>query len=266
MHRRGLLAVARLLFCTGAVAQQVVREQPITLQLDVDALGQVTAAKPMGPLPILIPNRGRLVAERPMYAPLSPLLAQAAVQVASQWRFKPIVVAGQPATGRTWANATLQIVKRDDGNFAVALRYVRNGPCMTTVVDPSYPEHMRQPGKSGAIVMEYTVEADGTIDKAHVVRVFGDAVDHQQEFEDAVRPALAKSRSMPLMINGIAIATRVRRSFIFVVDLHMKDKIEELKRQVHETVDPRSTGAPDTPPTSGETVAVDSPFAMQSSG
>lgn len=266
MHRKRPFAVACLLFCTGAAAQQVVREQPVTLQLDVDAQGQVAAAKPMDPLPILLPRLGRLITERPRYSPLPPVLAQAAAQVACRWRFKPIVVAGQPATGRTWANATLQIVKREDGTFAMNLRYVRNGPFMTKAVAPSYPEHMRQPGSLGAVVMEYTVETDGTIDKAHAIRAFGAAADHQEAYEDVVRTALAKSRSMPLMINGVAIATRVRTPFIFTVDPPLKGKLAELERQVHETVDPQSHGAQDTATTSGENVAVDSPFTMQTQG
>ncbi|MGN2254145.1 energy transducer TonB [Frateuria sp. GZRe12] len=130
MHRLSMVVAAWLLAVTGAVAQDVVREQPVSLQLDIDTQGQVAAVKVMDPQPFLMPNFGRQILQAPPYGPLPPVLKQAAVQVASKWRFQPTRVSGKPVTGRTWAQATLEIVKHEDGNFGVTLRYLRNGPYM----------------------------------------------------------------------------------------------------------------------------------------
>jgi hypothetical protein len=59
MHRWSWLAAAWLLVPAAGFAQQVVRELPVTLQLDIDTQGQVAAAKAMDPVAVLMPNFGR---------------------------------------------------------------------------------------------------------------------------------------------------------------------------------------------------------------
>lgn len=265
MCRWGLI-VAACLLAPAAFAQQVVREQPVTLQLDVDTQGQIAAAKVMDPQPLLMPGAGRLVKLPPRYGPLPPVLAQAAEQVASKWRFRPVLASGKPATGRTWATAMLQVVKRGDGNFGVDLRYLRNGPYMDYAVAPRYPQRMVKLNKSGALAVEYMVQPDGTIKGFRVLKAAGAATSHQGAFEDAVREALSRCRELPLLVDGKAVVTRVRTAYLFTADLPKEDA-DRLSRQVGDAVDPKVSGDSGTAPlASGEAVAIDSPFQQQSAG
>lgn len=53
-----------------AFAADRVQERPVTLQLDVNTAGQVTAAKVMDPVPVVeATSDGRLVPEGPSYLP-----------------------------------------------------------------------------------------------------------------------------------------------------------------------------------------------------
>lgn len=266
MRRWGLIAVAWLLV-PAAFAQQVVREQPVTLQLDVDTQGHVADVKAMGPQPLLAPHAGGLVEQPQLYAPLPPVLAQAAEQVASKWRFRPILASGKPVTGRTWATAKLQVTRREDGNFGVALRYLRNGPYMDYAVAPRYPQRMGVLGKSGALAVEYMVQPDGTIKGLRVLKAAGDAVAHQGPFEDAVQEALHRCRDLPLQIDGKAVVSRVRTVYTFIVANQPKEDAHRLSRQVEDVIGADVSGDPEAAPlASGEAVAIDSPFLKQPAG
>jgi len=121
-------------------------------------------------------------------------------------------------------------------------------------------------GKSGSLAVEYTVQPDGVIDHLQVLKAFGAAADHQRLFEDAIREALARSRALPLMIDGRAVTTRVRTSYVFTTNL-TKAEADRLEQQAMEVVDATASGQSDPQPfTSGEVVAVDSPFVIQPSG
>jgi hypothetical protein len=266
MRRWGLIVAAWML-APAAFAQQVVQEQPVTLQLDVDTQGQIAAAKVMDPQPLLMPGAEGLVKLPPRYGPLPPVLAQAAAQVASKWRFSPILASGKPVTGRTWATAMLQVVKREDGNFGVALRYLRNGPYMDYVVMPRYPQRMGVLHKSGALAVEYMVQPDGTIKGLRVLKAAGDATSHQGIFEDAVREALGGCRELPLLIDGKAVVTRVRTVYTFTIANRPKGDANRLSRQVRDAVGPNvSSNFKTAPLASGEAVAIDSPFLKQPAG
>lgn len=266
MHRWSLLVAAWFLVPAAAFAQQVVRELPVSLQLDIDTQGQVTAVKAMDPPPMLMTMFGHTTLRPPARGPLPPALEQAAAQVASKWRFQPIVMSGKAVTGRTWARATLQVTERGDGTFKVALRYARNGPYMETPASPEYPPRMIRLRKSGSLAVEYTVQPDGAIDHLKVLKAFGAAAEHQRLFRDAIREALARSRALPLMIDGRAVTTRVRSCYVFTTNLS-KAEADRLGQQAMDVVNSTASNGPDTPPpTSGEVVAIDSPFVMQPSG
>lgn len=266
MHRWSLLVAGWFLVPAVAFAQQAVRELPVSLQLDIDTHGQVAAVKAMDPPPMLVTMFGHTTLQPPAQAPLPPALEQAVAQVASKWRFQPLVVAGRAVTGRTWAQATLQVTERGDGTFNVALRYGRNGPYMETPAQPQYPLRMLRLARSGSLAVEYTVQPDGAIDHLQVLKAFGAAAEHQRLFRDAIGEALARSRALPLMIDGRAVTTRVRTSYVFTTNL-TKAEADRLGQQAMEVVDATASSKPDPQPlTSGEVVAVDSPFVMQPSG
>lgn len=265
MRPWGLIAAAWLLVPT-AFAQQVVREQPVILQLDVDTQGRIAAVKVMDPPILLVPRAGDLVRQPPLYAPLPPVLAQAAGQVASSWRFRPILVAGKPVTGRTWATAVLQVVKRDDGNFGVDLRYLRNGPYMTRAVVPEY-RRIGVLGTSGGLAVEYMVQPDGTVSGLQVLQAAGDAMNHQDLFEHAVRDALRQCRELPLLVDGKAVLTRVRAAYILVNANAPKDEADRLSRQLRGAANLTVSTDSEAPPLRpGEAVAIDSPFLKQPPG
>lgn len=252
----------------AAVAQQVVRERPVTLQLDIDAQGKVTAVKAMDPVPMMNPTgSGHLIAETTPYGPLPAVFAHAATQMALNWRFRPLKVAGKPTSGRTWARTTLQVVKRKDGNFAVDLRYERNGPFVSYRVMPRYPEQMIRGHITGALAVEYVIEPNGSIDGIRILGAFGDIAHHEDPFEQAVRKSLEESRGLPLLVDGKPLATRMRMPFYFTVGDTSKAEMDRQIKEVDGVI--RSGLVRDInydPSASGEAVAADSPFVMQPSG
>lgn len=268
MRRSGMFLAAWMLMPLAAFAQQVVKELPATLQLDINAQGQVTAVKVMDPVPVMMPTgQGRLFAQNPPYGPMPAVLAQAAAQVAARWRFQPIHVAGKATTGRTWAWGTLQVVKRADGNFGIDFRYKGNGPYLQYRVAPRYPERMIRQRITGALAVEYVIQPDGSIGEIRVLKTFGGVASHQELFEQAIRKSLGESKGLPLMVDGKAVATRMRAPFTFSITGVSKTAGTQLDKDVDSVVRPESARKADLAPlASGESVAVDSPFVMQPSG
>jgi len=248
-----------------AFAADRVQERPVTLQLDVNTAGQVTAAKVMDPVPVVeATSDGRLVPEGPSYLPLPEALARTVEQATLKWRFRPLRIAGIAVTGRTWARGTLQFVEHGDGHVDVALRYGSNGPFMRQPVAVTYPVPMMRQDVTGVLAVEYVVEPDGSIDQIRVLKAFGKAAEHKEAFEQAIRQALRASRSLPLLVDGNAVATRMRVPYVFSMEDGASDfdNTRLLKRAWHaihrDPPDSRSVSAS----APAEAVAVDSPFVL----
>src|SRR5690349_8257576 len=126
---------------------QVAREYRAEVALDIDVRGQVAAVQ----LPANVPA----------------VLTGAAREAIGHWRFKPPVRDGHPATARTWARVTLQLLRQPDGNYGLRAVFGSNGPKLTFTRLPEYPRNeLRQRGQ-GRLVMEAIVHPDGTLTDIH---------------------------------------------------------------------------------------------------
>lgn len=263
MRRSVMLFLAWILLPAIALAAEPVQDWPITLQLDVNCMGQVTAAKVMGPT---VPQTGdvHLNANFPRYKQLPEALAQRVEQATLNWKFQPITLAGIPVTGRTWATAYLRFAERKDGNVDVALQYLGNGPFMQHEVLPRPPVVMLRQMATGILDVEYVVEPDGSVDHIQALKAFGKVALYQGVFEQAVRKAFSASKGLPLLIDGKPVATRMRIPVTFFVGDGTADFDRErmLRKAWHALeLKARKENSEDTS-APVEAVAVDSPFVL----
>jgi TonB family protein len=86
-------------------------------------------------------------------------------------------------------------------------------PELITPVTPGYPPALRILGRSGRVVVEFTVGADGVPDPASLVVVASD----DPRFEASVRVAVLEERFTPGRRGGGPVAVRVRQGFDFSV-------------------------------------------------
>lgn len=247
----------------AASASDAVLEWPVTLQLDVNTAGQVTSAKVMDPVPLMQPAGDDLAAQKPRFGPLPDALVPIVEKATLKWRFQPIRVQGIPVTGRTWAVAELHFAKRN-GNVDVSIQYVRNGPFMRYPVMPKYPELMVRQDISGALAVEYVVEPDGSTDQIRILKAFGGAAEHEDLFGQAVRTALSESKSIPLMVDGKAVATRMRVPYVFHTDDGMPDFDSDrlLKKALNAINLESRSDSSEASMEAGWSVAVNSPFVL----
>ncbi len=255
----GCLLLLVFPFC--AWSQQVVRTMPVVLQLDVNAQGAVTRVVPMQAPVMHAPAGSAGIVVHTMPPPLPESLVKAATQVASSWHFKTRQVDGKPVSGRTWARAKLQIIKKGKDAYAVDLSYQGNGPYLYRTVATSYPPDMRRRGISAGLVVEYVVEPDGSLGDIKVTHVLGD-VTSGRSFRQAALASLGRSKAHPELIDGKPVATRVRTSVMFELKgTGSPAQRAELRQQVAQAMHPRDPGAPWKPVMQGYgMLALDSPF------
>ncbi len=109
MKRQWLLGMILLVLVSVAwAATPKTRGATYTVGADVDASGQVVAVATGQDVP----------------ATMAPFLSQAA----RQWRFQPPVIEGKPVTVHTWIVVDLRAVPKPDGNYAISVKFVSNGP------------------------------------------------------------------------------------------------------------------------------------------
>jgi hypothetical protein len=257
MLRWGMLCA--LLLPAAVSAQQVVRTIPLVLQLDVNAQGQVTAAKVVK----WSPNGLKVGAKS---AGLSPKLAQAVTKTAREWRFKAPQVHGQSVPGQTYAFTDMKIVKMHDGAYRLDLVYKRNGPVFMPRQGIPYPRRMRMLGYNAAVVVGAKVRPDGSIVQAHVVKMFTTASDHGRAFAKASLEFVRHARGVPMQINGQAVTTRIRLPIYYQLE-GKSNPMKEYGRQVDALLQPKTAEAHLNAPVRPNTaVAMDSPFVREPQG
>ena len=257
-----VLCCALLLVPAAVPAQQVVRQQPLTLQLDVDAQGQVSAAKVMGHL-AADASRHHLVMRNEA---LPAGLLKAIREVAENWRFKAPQRDGHPVNGRTYASATMKILKMPNGSYRMDLEYRRNGPVITFMPASRYPRRARRLGREAAVVVEATVQADGTIGGARVVKVFTANAASGRLFAKAALDVVRQWKGVPMMLDGHAVATRMRTAIYYQL-AGGSDVNKDYGEQVGALLGTKPGGhRSPVAPTPDTVVAIDSPFVKQPPG
>lgn len=260
MKRWCTLCTALCLLPSVLLAQQVVRERPVTLQLGVDAQGQVVAAEVMKP----VRNRdSHGVVQAPSRGPVPDILAKAAREVALRWRFAPPRVGAERVAGTTYARATLQIVRTDEGVLHVRLEYRGNGPFIQDRTAPRFPVSMYRRHASGAVVIEAVMTPSGSISKPRVIGHFGP---HNSTFAETALEAVRYWKGTPMQVDGRAGATRVRIPILFQSGPRPDRDWPDIMRKVDQATAPDSATAVPQKLESGEAVALDSPFMKAPSG
>ncbi len=264
MKRWAMICACLLVLPMTVRAQQVVRQRSVLLQLDVDAQGQVTAAKVMRRRGAAGRDARRVAGADADGLPAS--LDQAVRAVARKWRFRAPQLHGHAVAGRTYAYTTMKILKMADGSYRLDLHYRRNGPVLRQLRGAVYPQRMRRQGYSGAAVVEARVLPDGTIADARAVKVFTTASDGGRIFARAAVDIIKHARGLPMQLDGHAVTTRIRMPIYFQL-LGEDDPEKDYGRQVDALMHPgkgaRRLRAPAAP---NEAVAMDSPFVRQPSG
>lgn len=215
-----------------AVDRQVVRTYHLQAGLDVDTGGQVTRVDLPGEIPAV--------------------LGAPAQEAIKRWRFKPPVRAGHAVTARTYAWVDLELVKRPDGNYGVAVSYVKNGPALA-LQPPRWP--MVQ--GDGSLTMEAVVQPDGSLTDANLVASSGFSSPLvRKQFVLAVEDAIGRSHALPELVDGKPVATRMQIPVVF--ERHDGPSGRAKAKTAPAPDQPTGAGS-EAPQLSGQAVALDSP-------
>lgn len=271
MKRWILMLAAGLLAPAAVLGQQVVRQRAVTLQLDVNAQGRVTADRVMGPPQKTYMMKRDGYKAFPSHAkPLPEVFAKAAEKIAMHWRFKALVVQGKPVSGRTWAAANLQVVKQAGGTYGVRLQYKRNGPYISRPVAPWYPRHRSQPPKHYAIVfLRAEVRPDNSVTDIHVVKVYTDGrAEASRAFAQAAKEAVKHWKALAEHVNGRAVPTHLDIPIEFRLGGQFESRAGEDSLMKRARLDMRvkyGYVGQGSPLVLGQALAKDSPFVKQPS-
>jgi len=134
---------------------------------------------------------------------LSPL----AIATARTWKLPMRSADGAPARYRAEAPVFFP-VEGDQGAAADAVPK----PSPREVVRPEYPVGLRRSGQAGGAILEFTVDANGRVGDATVLRA------SHAEFGKAARGALLRWRFHPAEARGTRVPSRVRMAFAFQLD------------------------------------------------
>lgn len=229
---RGLAWWAALVLPVGAAGAadvQVVQTYHLQVGLDVDTAGQVTRVELPGAVP--------------------PVLGAPAQEAIKRWRFKPPVRGGHAVTARTYAWIDLVLAQRPDGNYGVAVHYIKNGPALVLRA-PRWP---REQG-DGRLTMAAVVRPDGSLTDIKLVASEFSSPLARKQFALAVEEAIRHSRALPELVDGKPVATRVQIPVIF----QTRSPSDAAEAKARRTTD-APADAHGTPDLSGQAVALDSP-------
>lgn len=162
----------------------------IIAALDVDAQGQVTASH--------IQGEGIL-----------PQLQELVDQTTRGWKFVPATVDGRAVPARTYAWLVPEMQQSGD-KIALRARYELHGPGPELRMIPVYPASMVHDRVQASLIVDATVEADGSYDKITLTSAKTSGGKPAQAFYAEANKAFSQWRAKPEMVDGRAVATRVR--------------------------------------------------------
>lgn len=169
---RSIVALAFLAISCSAHAEQY---KHIEAALSLDALGSVSAVEFNGP-----------VADK---------LADALRAKVRQWRFKPVLVDGQPRAATL--NLSIKLGFEGDGE-RMKVRVVRasTGLRPLELKAPKYPRSELKKPRSGNVVMKLLIDLDGSVASATAIHATNPS------FSRAAIRAASSYRFEPLLVDG----------------------------------------------------------------
>lgn len=185
------IGVAGVLVCAAFLPSTSSAEarEPILLRvpaaIDVLADGSVSEVALEGVLPLPV--------------------AQAIKEAAMQWRFEPVQLQGNPASGRTYSRLAV-CVAQSDGQLLISTVLQDNGPAQVKQTAPIYPADALRHGQSGEFDVTFVVGEDGvaTLEKIDATK------GRPGPFKRAIEDWIKTSQFRPEQLNGKPVATRLR--------------------------------------------------------
>lgn len=230
----GLLALASVLPLHAAE----VRAKQFQVGANVDAQGKVTATQ--------------------FDADVSAGVASVLTAALKQWSFVPAKQDGQAVPAHTFIRVRLKATPDAQGQYALRISFVGNGPRLDRAVAPRYPASAIRSGESASLLLQGTVQADGHLSNLNVSGK-SSSPRTMREFKQNVLEAAKEWRYTPETVDGQSVATRMRIPFHFNITSSPPSKTEP----------PAAWGddddaQPGAPPARDQDVALDSPLQPQS--
>lgn len=120
---------------------------------------------------------------------------------------------GNTAYGKTGNTATdPKEVKAYSAPKYVPVYQVDSEPSVASEVKIPYPDEARRAGVEGTVTMSITIDLEGRVVKAVVVKGLGYGLD------EAARNALLRFRFKPAIKNGEPVSTEMKYSYTFLLD------------------------------------------------
>lgn len=236
----GLLALA----CVLPARAADVREQTYSVGADVDAQGHVVATQFEDGVPASVTK------------PLT-----AAVQ---QWHFVPVKVDGQAVPAHTFISVKLHATPNTQGNYNLRISYAGNGPRLDRQsVKPFYPVDAIRARQSAFVLLDVTVQPDGSLTDAKVTSQF-ENWPLLPSFKQSVLALAEQWRAVPEQVNGHAVATHMRVPISFMLDPPTFTHQQLQMLRAHARKEKAANEAPGIPLPSEQEVALDSPLQPQS--
>jgi len=236
----GLLALA----CAWPARAADVREQTYSVGADVDAQGRVVATQ----------------FEDGVSASVTKLLAAAA----QQWRFVPAKVDGQAVPAHTFISAKLRAMPNAQGSYNLRISYAGNGPRLDRQsVKPFYPTDAIRMRQSAFVLLDVTVQPDGSLTDAKVTSQF-ENWPVLPSFKQSVLAWAKQWRAVPEQVNGHAVATHMRVPVSFMLDPPTFTHQQLQMLRAYARKEKAANEAPGIPLPSEQEVALDSPLQPQS--
>lgn len=239
------MLLAALLLPSLALAAgkaRVMTTPPIRVQVQVNALGHVVDISPMQKL------------NEPFAGIVQHTLAN--------WTFYPARINDKPVATTTWLSIELKAQMRDNGDAAVQVVYLGNGPDIE-LIPPRYPPDMVRDLREARIVVQATLGLDGHLSDARVVQALTTDGGRAREFVDSVMAAVSKAKGRPIVVDGQPVVSHIRCPVSFTLDRngHPAGMPEDLKHAIDSVKYVKLEPAPekDFSAAGDYTVALDSP-------
>lgn len=240
-----LSATMLLLICSLTAQAAETREQIYRIGADVDAQGHITATQVDPGVPTSI----------------APVLASAV----KQWQFVPAKLNGRSVPAHTFISAKLQALPNASGQYNLRISFLGNGPKVNPHggVQPRYPQDAIQAREPAFVILDATVQADGSLTDMTVSSRF-EGWPLRPTFKQAVLAAAQHWHAIPEQVDGQPVATRLRIPVEFSIEgeRFTREQIKILReaaRKESATAN-AEVAQPAVPLPSEQEVALDSPL------
>lgn len=139
-------------------------------------------------------------------------LVNEVLQRVATWQFATAVRDGKPVEAETTLYVRVDGERQQDGEYSMQIADAGVGPRARLRVVPNYPERALRAGRTGSVLVEARVDAEGRVVSAEAVREVSD-----RTFIPAALQAVKKWQFEPERIDGVAQAATVTIPISFAI-------------------------------------------------